>query len=179
MAPVSRWNDYTCRVGDRSHSLFVRTKGSRESGAGTVNITTRAGREILSRFSALRVHIEWHDANYQILEPFSYLPNVETNFSGVPPIYVKYLRKSSQGQELNRSQRSYRDLQISMWSQCDCVVNLGQAWAYLENSSGFQKRSETWDIISGHGYENFVQQVCLRLLHKAWECVENGNLEDF
>jgi hypothetical protein len=176
--PVSRRNDYTCRVGDRSHSLFVRTKGSRESGAGTVDITTRTGREILSRFSALRVHIEWHDANYQILEPFSYLPNVETNVSGVPPIYVKYLRKSSQGQEPNRSQRSYHDLQILVWSQCDSIANLGQAWAYLKKSDGSQKRSEAWDIISGHGYENCVQQVCPRLLYKAWECIENGNLED-
>jgi len=133
---------------------------------------------VLSRFSAPCVLIEWHDANYQTLEPFGYLPNVETNFSGVPPIYVKYLQKSSQGQEPNRSQRSYHDLEILVWSQCDSIANLGQAWAYLKKSDGSQKRPEAWDIISGHGYENCVQQVCPRLLYKAWECIENDNLED-
>jgi len=44
----------------------------------------------------------------------------------------------------------------------------------LENRDDFQKRSEAWDIISEHGYENCVQQVCPRLLYKAWECIENG-----
>src|SRR3989440_1029737 len=91
-----------------------------------------------------------HSAIYLMSKP---------NFCGIPPICVKYLQKSSQGQELNRSQRSYRGLQILVWSQCDCIANLRQTWAYLENSDNFQNIWKLGDIISEHGYENCTRSL--------------------
>jgi hypothetical protein len=132
----------------------------------------------LSRFKALRVRIERPGADYQILEPFSYLPSVNASFLGVPKIYAKYLQKSSLGKELDESQTSYRNLRILVWSQCRCTLDLRQAWNCLQNSKNLGRRLEAWDVVSSHSYEECIQQVCQRQLYKAWEFIENGNLDD-